>query len=649
MPPQHNKLRIASARVMNFGCFRDSGEVPLDDVTALIAENENGKTTFLRALSWWSDQSEKFDSEDRWDEAGAQATLDLVAVTFDLNAPAATALREAGIAKVPKQVRVLCDSTNHYRIEDPLTGTELETTRGRGRYEVARDALIESLNLYESDALMAGTLAKGIRTAQPGSGVAEDAIPKIRADVLPHLTAVDQAVVEELVAELEGAMASPTDEMAPTPAIDVVTPYLPDLIYFDERVDFVQDAITYAEVTANPKANRTMINLANIAGVPLEDIATAGPHKRQQYSRESQQTLSAEFSKYWQGDPVTIYVQVDESQITLNIEHKGRTQRPSRRSSGLKWQLGFFVNFTAEIKGDLSGAVLLLDEPGLHLHIRQQPRLLKLFDDLAKDGCRIIYATHLSHMLSPEKPHTFRPLIQDPDNEKATKVVASIMAVPSKSDVMQPVRQALGMGIADAIGLGGMNVVAEGWAERYALIAMSDFCRDAGSAALSERTTILPAGGSGKKMLPLAAMAVAEKTKAVVLVDDDHAGRATITLIEKTLPGAVPCVKTHDEAESTERELEDVFDPTFYLDLVNSSHADVEGYKAIALKDVALDKPICDAIEARFKANGLGKFQKLRAAMELQKRHEAGIPPSSESIARFAGLFERLNAALDVE
>jgi len=63
--------------------------------------------------------------------------------------------------------------------------------------------------------------------------------------------------------------------------------------------------------------------------------------------------------------------------------------------------------------------------------------------------------------------------------------------------------------------------------------AMSEFCN--GKKHLSETTTILPAGGSRKKMLPLAAMAVAEKTQAVVLVDDDSAGEDTVKLLEQTL------------------------------------------------------------------------------------------------------------------
>jgi hypothetical protein len=638
------KMRLVSARVTNFGCFRDSGEVPIDEVTVLLAENENGKTTFLRALAWWSDDTE-FDEEDRWEGADASATLDLGALTFDVNDAAASALRAAA-AKAPKRVRVITNTASECRVEDAASGDLVEPSKGPTRFEAAKSSLLANLEDHGDEFTTAATLADELSGAQPGSGIAETTITKIRDTLMPDLSAEDQSTLEGLVAEMEQAVADPGQELEPEDAIDVIRPFLPELIYFDERVDFVQDSIKYEEVTADPDAHRTMINLATLAGINLERIAGEAPHKRQQYSQQAQTTLSQEFSKYWQGDPVTIFVQVDETQMTLTIEHKGRTQRPSRRSSGLKWQLGFFVNFTAETKGDLSGAVLLLDEPGLHLHIKQQPKLLELFDDLARDGCRIIYATHLSHMLSPDKPHTFRPLIADPDAPGAATVVPSITALPSKSDVMQPVRQALGMGIADAIGLGGTNVIAEGWAERYILLAMSEFCRETERTTLSTATTILPAGGSGKKMLPLAAMAVAEKTKAVVLVDDDKAGRSTVTLLEKTLPGAVPSVRTHEEDEETGRELEDLFAPSFYLDLVNASHSEVPGYTAIKLGDLDLAKPICNALEETFKTKGLGKFQKLRPAIDLQRRHEAGEKVDDTSLDQFAALFDRITKAL---
>lgn len=642
-------MLLIGARVTNYGCFRDSGEVPLDKVTALLAENENGKSTFLRALSWWG-SSDAFDEEDRWTGADPDVTLDLVALTFELTPPAAAVLHDAGV-QVTDQIRIIRDSVGARRAEVPSTGHLIERDEqvlepvDTTLLDAAKEAAAQYLRTHASAVPATAPLVDELLAAVPGTGTIEGAVQRLLTEVMPLVGPVEQGPLGELLTNVVAA-ATPPPKPPPLDIYGLLRPYLPVLIYFDESVDFVRDAITYAEVAVDPAPHRTMINLATLAGIDLVQVATLTPHARQQASRVAEQTLSTDFSKYWQGERVTVFAQVDESQMTLTIEHKGRTQRPSRRSSGLKWQLGFFVNFTAETKGELSNAVLLLDEPGLHLHVKQQPKLLELFDDLARDGCRIIYATHLSHMLAPDRPHTFRPLIADPETPGATTVVANITALPSKSDVMQPIRQALGLGIADAIGLGGVNVIAEGWSERYVLLAMSELCRAAGRSCLSPATTVLPAGGSGKKMLPLAAMAVAEKTKAIALVDDDKAGRDTANLVQGTLPGAISIVRTQEDVEPTGLELEDVFSREMYLELVNAAHASVPNYKPIDIGELDPAKPICDAIEASFRANGLGKFQKLKPAIELQKWIDLEKDPDSVTLDRFAALFDRLRAAL---
>ncbi len=639
------KLKLVSARVTDYGCFHDSDEVPIEDVTALIAENENGKSTFLRALAWWENQETQFDEEDRWDKADPKATLDLVALTFETTKASRTALNEAGVGKPPVRVRITRDSEGDYRVEDADSRELVVPQRGQEKFDVSRDDLVNALR-ERTETPEALGIADELENAQLGSGIAEGLIPRIIETVIPVLDEPNQVSLRALVHELEVAIAEPGATTDPPSAIDVLDPFIPQILYFDETVDFVQDSVTYAEVTADPSRHRTMVNLATMAGVDLIAVSAETAHSRQRSSRRAEATLSNGFSKYWQGDPVKVFIQLDESQMTLSIEHKGREQRPSRRSSGLKWQLGFFVNFRAEVQGDLSGAVLLLDEPGLHLHIKQQPKLLELFDDLAADGCRIIYATHLPQMLAPDKPHRYRPLIADPKAKDATKVVPNIMALPSKSDVMQPVRQVLGMGIADAIGLGGRNVIAEGWAERYVLLAMSDVCRATQRNALQPTTTVLPAGGSGKKFVPLAAMAVAEKTKAVALVDDDKAGNATVRELDKALPGAIVTVRTHEEDAPTNRELEDLFDPKLFLDLVNASHSSVSGYKAIKMAQIDPHAPICDEVQRLFTATGLGDFQKLRPAMELGKRLELNELPDDKTLDAFSALFRRLNEAL---
>jgi hypothetical protein len=94
------------------------------------------------------------------------------------------------------------------------------------------------------------------------------------------------------------------------------------------------------------------------------------------------------------------------------------------------------------------------------------------------------------------------------------------------------------------------------------------------------------------------------------------------------------------------RELEDLFSIDQYLNLVNASHADVPGFAPIKASGIDSSTPICDALKKEFAKQGLGGFQKLRPAMELQRRLELGEAPDDETLAQFAVLFGRLNSSL---
>jgi energy-coupling factor transporter ATP-binding protein EcfA2 len=639
---RQDKLRLTEARVTNFACFRDSGDVPIENVTVLLAENENGKTTFLRALDWFS-SDEPFDEDDRWDRADPDAVLDVVSLTFSLTQPARVALQKEGM-KPSDTVRITKNTDGQYRVENATSSALLEPSAGEPLFERRRRELEGFIREHGSLApSQQGTLDE-LQALDPGSGLLPSFAINVRSNVIPHLPPDVQGQANQLLEELEQAAQNGASTQL-SRAYEVLEPHLPRLIYFDDTVDFIEDSVTYAEVAGDPQRHRTMINLASVAGIDLEGLAQQEPHDRQRQSRHVSETLSAKTSKYWQGDPITFHVQLDESRLIVSLEHKGRDQKPSRRSRGLKWQLGFYVNFSAETGGDLAGAILLLDEPGLHLHIKQQPKLLALFDDIARGGNQIVYSTHLSHMLQADKPHRFRPLVVDDKDAGTTKVVPNINSIGSRDDVMKPVREVLGLGIADAIAFGTTTVIGEGLSERYLLLSMSSFCRDARLTALDEKTTVLPAGGSGKKMLPLAALAASEKTKAVVLVDDDKAGRATEKAIVKILPGALQVVRTH-EIENGGLEIEDLFDRMYYVELVNDAHRDVANYSLLEESDLDNDKSICDAVDAAFKARNLGEFQKLRPAIELQRRLELGERPDERSLDAFSELFSRLNGAL---
>jgi predicted ATP-dependent endonuclease of OLD family len=89
------------------------------------------------------------------------------------------------------------------------------------------------------------------------------------------------------------------------------------------------------------------------------------------------------------------------------------------RSRGFRWFFSFYITFAADThEGDAAGAILLLDEPGLHLHQKSQEDLLRHLQNDFEN--QIIYTTHSPFMLPPEAPHIARAV--DISQETGTTV-----------------------------------------------------------------------------------------------------------------------------------------------------------------------------------------------------------------------------------
>jgi hypothetical protein len=221
-------------------------------------------------------------------------------------------------------------------------------------------------------------------------------------------------------------------------------------------------------------------------------------------------------------------------------------------------------------------------------------------------------------------------------------------AIPSKLDVMQPIRALLGMGVAQAISLGGTTLVVEGVTDALILEAMSSYCCRAGMACLPEDVTIFPSGGSGRKMMPFISLLAGEGVTGAVLLDCDKAGSDAAKLVYDTYGDLLAVIRTHDPIVAG-REIEDLLGGDFYRELVNTAHSQVEGFRPLRKSDLKSDQPLVDQVSSHFKQLKMGAFQKVFPAKELQQRAELGSEQPAEVVLNsFALLFETITQALRV-
>ena len=110
--------------------------------------------------------------------------------------------------------------------------------------------------------------------------------------------------------------------------------------------------------------------------------------------------LSKEFRDWWTRGNYTFHFKVDGDHFFIKVSD---SERPveielESRSKGLQWFFSFFLVFLEESKGQHKNCILLLDEPGLHLHPNAQKDLIKFFGKLSEEN-QLIYTTHLPFLV----------------------------------------------------------------------------------------------------------------------------------------------------------------------------------------------------------------------------------------------------------
>ena len=82
------------------------------------------------------------------------------------------------------------------------------------------------------------------------------------------------------------------------------------------------------------------------------------------------------------------------------------------RSKGFQWFFSFYLVFLVESEEGHKDAILLLDEPGMHLHPTAKQELIAFFETLSERN-QVLYSTHSPFLIDGEHLHRVRPVTED--------------------------------------------------------------------------------------------------------------------------------------------------------------------------------------------------------------------------------------------
>ncbi|HUK31614.1 MAG TPA: AAA family ATPase, partial [Candidatus Acidoferrum sp.] len=630
-------MRLREFQVRGFKCIHESGRVTVGDIAALVGKNESGKTALLEALTHLNKEAqiEELDLCDEMHEHLQEGSV-IVEGMFELSKDEASNLRNKfpmlpAITKINIARKYKTAATTYdfpgvalpLRAEfDPEKKPNLAKAVDAVRIEVNKAYEILTLAGIAITPNQPANIQAYIDTLAMPEGIGKLQAEKLLAELTAQLQASEfvTASFPPLLKQVQEAIEvffQPVDLGAQVQK-HIYENFHPKFVYFSEYRDIYGSVHvpTYLAGSESPTptsvdtglsfdkkvAITNLFDLANLDPAHLDSIKK-NPQLRARYLRECSQRLTTALAKTWKtqrieinldygiGDVLTVHVcDVHEDGTRSNYGHL------SRRSQGFRWHFSFYVNFIAETHNEqLSESILLLDEPGMHLHPAQQTGMLDVIRELGQSN-QVLYTTHSPFMIYDYNVGAILTVELDFVTHQS-----KISPIIWKGDpeTIFPILQVLGAPLLPGLSEPSLApysppvVIVEGTTDLMYLLVLEQLSANRKQATFRPRFWMQPAGGAAK--VAAIAMFYHERGfRTFSLFDKEpDAKEHAAKLIEQGFPAEA--ILYCDADGRDESDIEDLFVQDDYLRAVNELYLTV-------LKDAKFNRITAADVEALRKA-----------------------------------------------
>ena len=619
-------MKLTQARVINYRSIDDSSWVRVDDVTALVGKNESGKTAFLQAIrkiNSISGEEDGFIIRDyprkgyiKYKKIHDQNPCEVAQAEFKLN---------------PEEI------------------SQIEANFGDGI--LASDKVIVSKN-YKNERNWKINLAESVSQPSNVTTFTQPSTPAPTSFQSAVQTVEDVSNVSERISE------------------QFLEKWLPKFVYFD-NYSLMRGKISINELRQRSDnggpfddADRTFLSLLTLSGVSLKDLEKDLGYEDIKVELESASiTITDEIFEYWQQNR-QLKVQFDVSQadprdpaplnqgkiLHVRIENARHRVTVSfdERSKGFVWFFSFLSYFSHLEETESGDLVILLDEPGTALHAMAQKDFLRFMDERLSPRCQVLYTTHSPFMIDLEKLHRIR-LVQDMDG---VGTVISDDPVHNDKETVFPLQMALGYQMAQTLFLSPHCLMVNSPSDLIYLQVLGDMVAAESGIRIDPRWVIIPVG-STDNLSTFVTLLGENYVSVAVMMDLTPTNKEKIEAINRKneLEGENP-VKWVQVTRVRDADIEDLFDPKIYLQLVNLSYAK-QLDQTLTMKSITESNPrIVERLKAYFAKTGIagGVFDRyVPAAYLLENFEDFKIHISEESIEKAKTLVERINSLITEE
>ncbi len=579
-------MKLIKAQVTNFRSVEDSGEFDINQVTCLVGKNEAGKSALLLALTALnpSEGTDEILNKERdyprrhlvsYDEKHQDEDAQVVHTTWQLNESEIQTINEnlgkesVKCSQIQITRRYGQDMEIHVHVDDDviiehhlkkfrLDATERSTLNSYSPENL--DQLSEALNQLSSPAGKHRELLNYLNE----HGNFKTRLSKLISQFLPHFMYVSA------YDRMDGA------------------------IQIEQTKQRIQNGeISYDEC----RGSKLFLDFLDFAGVSLDSITDVSTFETFNAKLKAASTnITDQIFEYWsQNEYLEVEICIDQSRpgdlppfntgmiarsrIKNNLH---RVDTPfSERSAGFVWFFSFLVKF-AQVKQSNHPIVLVLDEPGLSLHGRAQSDLLRFIDEKLAPAHQVIYSTHSPFMIPPDKLECVR-IVEDKVDKTSTRPTThgtkvSQDALRVDKDTLFPLQGALGYEITQTLFVGKYILLVEGPSDILYLQALSKALESLRRTGLDARWTLCPAGGIDK-IISFVSLFSGKDLKIAVLTDFVQGGKGKVERIKKSeILMASHFYTVSDFCDSPEADIEDIFAPEVYVEIVNRCYNLPEDY-----------------------------------------------------------------------
>ncbi len=421
-------MRLASFQITNFRSINDSGLIDSSRITTILGRNDSGKSNLLRALHSLNPAEglaelspiQDFPRHRRLEECTGDTPVVFTRWSLDESEQAELAAilpRAAGVRHVTASRGYADVRTAGF---EGLGALSLDVSEIKGKVrkivpavkaaaekvaDEAKAALDQEADLFDAAMIMSPDYIRW----SAGAVKAAQALRKALAVAGAELN--DKQ--DQLLAELEDmALAIANDSPALERARQWVIAKLPRFVYVDEypalpgRQNIAEYLGREGWGQLTPE-QQSFGRLCKVAGLDLRQLQALleknDQATRNQLVNRAGSVVTAEIRRLWKDRALKVRFNLDGQYLdtlvsdpTAGYEVEVNLQE---RSRGFQWFFSFYVAFFADTRGgQAEDAVLLLDEPGLHLHPHSQADLLAHLEKDFADS-QVIYTTHSPFMV----------------------------------------------------------------------------------------------------------------------------------------------------------------------------------------------------------------------------------------------------------